>query len=94
MYVVDFWIILEGKPMEEMSLSDKIKLLLFNPYTLALLFIVMLIAIGFENHSLTVKCFFLIAFYPILCELAYASWGERIGFFIILLMAIGAASGL
>ena len=46
MNVVDFWIILEGKPMEEMSLSDKIKLLLFNPYTLALLFIVMLIAIG------------------------------------------------
>ena len=80
--------------MEELSLSDKIKLLLFNPYTLALLFIAMLIAIGFENHSMTVKCFFLIVFYPILCNMAYASWGERIGFSIILLMVIGAASGL
>lgn len=65
--------------MEEMSLSDKIKLLLFNPFTLALLFIAMLIAIGFENHSITVKCFSLIVFYPILCNMAYASWGERIG---------------
>ena len=41
-----FWIILEAKPMEEMYLSDKSKLLLLNPYTLALLFIAILIAIG------------------------------------------------
>ena len=32
--------------MEEMYLSDKSKLLLLNPYTLALLFIAILIAIG------------------------------------------------
>ena len=80
--------------MEDMNLSDKIKLLLFNPFTLALLFIVMIIAIGYENHGLTVKCFFLIVLFPALHELAYATWAERIGTVIFLLLVIGAASGL
>ena len=72
--------------MQNTNALDKTKLILFNPFVLVLLFISLFISLMFGYHSTAGSLFLLIVAYPVLCKIAFASWGERLFFLIVLMI--------
>lgn len=73
--------------MNNTSITEKLKTLLFNPVNLAILFVLLFVFTASGNPTLiryVPPIFLLIAFSPFLYEFVQASWPERFGFLLVL----------
>ena len=79
--------------MQNTNMIEKIKLFLFNPFAIFILFVAMIASSILNNHSLTALFFMLIALYPIFWNLAYASWSMRVGWLLVSLILVSVIFG-